>query len=81
MVGSVPLLKGGVIQFKENHKWCGCFGMIKEWKEVGTEDPLVKDIRYMVGVPTPEGTAYIYVMDSENAMEFIGMAKLIFKDE
>ena len=77
---NVPMLKGGVIQFKENHKWCGCLGIITEFKTVNTEDPLVQDVRFMVGVPAPEGTAYIYVMDSENAMEFIGMAKLIFKD-
>lgn len=79
-MSNVPMLKGGVVQFNEKHKWCGCLGIIKEYKIVNTEDPLVQDVRYMVGVPTPEGTAYIYVMDSENAMEFIGMAKLIFKD-
>ena len=61
-----------VVQFNENHKWRGCLGIINDIKICGD------DIRYTVGVPTPmEGTAFIYVMDSENAIELIGQAVLI----
>lgn len=61
-----------VVQFNENHKWRGSLGIINEIKRCGD------DIRYMVGVPAPmEGTAFIYVMDSENAIELIGQAVLV----
>lgn len=64
-----------VVQFNENHKWRGSLGIIGEVKICGD------DIRYMVGVPIPQqGTAYIYVMKSENAIEYIGQAVLIIKD-
>ena len=59
--------KYDVIQFNENHKWRGCLGIITEIKDCGENG-----IRYMIGVPTPrEGTAYIFVMDKENAIEKI----------
>lgn len=65
--------KGDVVQFNEKHKWCGSFGIITEAKDCGKNG-----IRYMVGVPAPmEGTAYIFVMDSEEAIEYIGRAILI----
>lgn len=65
-----------VVQFNENHKWCGCLGIIREVKDCG-----VNGIRYMVGVPSPmQGTAFIFVMDNENAIEYIGQAVLILKD-
>ena len=36
----------------------------------------------MIGVPEPmQGTAFIYVMESENAIEYIGKAVLTLKDE
>lgn len=61
-----------VVQFNENHKWRGSLGIINEIKPCGD------GIRYMVGVPAPmEGTAFIYVMDSENAIELIGQAVLV----
>lgn len=61
-----------VVQFNENHKWRGSLGIINDIKICGD------DIRYTVGVPTPmEGTAFIYVMDSENAIELIGQAVLV----
>lgn len=61
-----------VVQFNENHKWRGSLGIINEIKRCGD------DIRYMVGVPAPmKGTAFIYVMDSENAIELIGQAVLV----
>lgn len=67
--------KDDVVQFTENHKWCGCLGIIREVKVCG------EDKRYMVGIPIPQqGTAFIYVMESENAIEKIGKAVLIMKD-
>lgn len=68
--------KGMVVQFNENHKWIGSLGIITEVKKCGD------DTRYMVGVPDPmQGTAFIYVMGSENAIEYIGEAVLTLKDE
>ena len=66
------LNKGAVVQFNENHKWCGSLGIIYEVKQC-------KDyIRYMVGVPIPmKGTAYIFVTDKENAIEYVGEALLM----
>lgn len=67
---------GDVVQFNENHKWCGCLGIVREVKDCGD------DVRYMVGVPAPlQGTAFIYVMENENAIELIGKAVLVLKDE
>ena len=64
-----------VVQFNEKHKWCGSFGIIYEIKKCGN------DTRYMIGVHAPmQGTAFIYVMESENAIEYIGEASLILKD-
>lgn len=68
--------KGDVVQFNENHKWIGSLGIITEVKDCGD------DIRYMVGVPEPmQGTAFIFIMESENAIEYIGKAVLTLKDE
>lgn len=65
-----------VVQFNENHKWCGCLGIINEVKKCGN------DVRYMVGVPAPmKGTAFIFVMKSENSIEYIGKAVLVLKEE
>lgn len=73
-----------VVQFNENHKWRGCLGIIRDIKRIYNPDPTgnkVNDIRYMVGVPAPmQGIAFIYVMESENAIEYIGEALLILKD-
>lgn len=67
---------GDVVQFNENHKWCGCLGIIREVKDCGD------DVRYMVGVPVPmKGTAFIFAMESENVIEYIGKAVLVLKDE
>lgn len=61
-----------VVQFNENHKWCGALGIITEVKNCGKNG-----IRYMVGVPIPlKGIAYIFVMDNENVIEFVGKSKL-----
>lgn len=66
---------GDVVQFIENHKWCGCLGIITEIKDCGD------DIRYMIAVPTPgeqpPATAYIFSMGSKNEFEVVGRAVLI----
>lgn len=70
-----------VVQFNENHKWRGCLGIITEKKEIHNEDLQSEgknDIRFMVAVPVPQGgTAYIFVMASEFAIEYVGSAILI----
>ena len=69
--------KGDVVQFNENHKWCGSLGIIREVKDCKSNG-----IRYMVGVPAPmQGTAFIFVMDNENAIEYIGKAVMTIKDD
>ena len=68
--------KNDVVQFNENHKWCGCLGIVNEIKQCDN------DTRYMVGIPIPQqGTAFIFVMESENAIELIGKAILTLKEE
>lgn len=68
--------KNDVVQFNENHKWCGCIGIILEVKECND------DVRYMVGIPIPEkGTAFIFVMEKENTIEYIGQAVMIAEDD
>ena len=62
-----------VVQFIENHKWCGCLGIIEENKGEGHPR------RYLIGVPIPErGTAFIY--DDGSSIERIGKAVMI-RDE
>lgn len=68
-----------VVQFTENHKWCGCFGMISNINRCGD------DTRYMVGVPMPRNdgktsTAYIFCMESENEIEYIGRPVMVLSD-
>ena len=64
-----------VVQFTENHKCCGCLGIITEVKDCNN------DTRYMIGVPVPQsGTAYIFSMESENEFEFIGRAIMVVGD-
>ena len=61
-----------VVQFTENHKWCGCFGYIDEIKEYDD------NVRYMIGVPIPDnGTAFIFSMKSKNEFEYVGKAVLV----
>lgn len=70
-----------VIQFTENHKWSGSLGIITERLICNDPKSNSTDVRYQIAVPIPQqGTAYIYVMESENAFEFIGKAVLIPKD-
>ena len=62
-----------VVQFTENHKWCGCLGIIEEDKGKGHPR------RYLIGVPIPDsGTAYIF--DDGSSIELIGKAVMI-RDE
>ncbi len=74
-----------VVQFNENHKWCGSLGIIYEKKEIHNNKLAGEgnnDIRYMVGLPSPGiGTAYIYVLQSEFVIEYIGQALLIDKEK
>lgn len=65
-----------VVQFNENHKWCGSLGIITEIK-----DCKENGIRYMVGVPIPQqGAVFIFVMAHENAIEYVGKAIMTLKD-
>jgi len=48
--------KDDVVQFNENHKWCGCFGIIDEIKDCGENGK-----RYMVGVPMPQQRNSLYI--------------------
>lgn len=62
-----------VVQFTENHKWCGVLGIITEDKGIGHPR------RYTIGVPIPQkGTAYIF--DDGNGIERIGTAVLVIGD-
>lgn len=76
---------GSVIQFNENHKWCGSLGIITEVKEIHNDKLKgegVNDTRFMIGVPIPQqGTAFIFVLDSEFAIEYIGEAILTAKKD
>jgi len=72
----VGFAKDDVVQFNENHKWCGSLGIVDEVK------PITNDVRYMVGVPMPmQGTAYIFVKESDNAIDRIGKASLVYVSE
>lgn len=64
---------GDVVQFNENHKWCGSLGIIEKVKgNCG---------RYMIGVPIPEkGTAYIFVNERDNVIEYVGKAVLMAEE-
>lgn len=72
MQGGVKVQLGDVVQFNEKHKWCGALGIITEIK-----DCKQNGIRYMIGVPVPQqGTAYIFSMDNEQEIEYVGRAVL-----
>lgn len=63
---------GDVVQFNERHKWAGSLGIITEVKDYAEEPEM---IRYLVAVPIPDkGIAFIYVLSSECAIEYIGEA-------
>lgn len=82
--------KGDVIQFNERHKWTGTLGIITEVKEVYTHDQTGevdgKDIKYMVAIPKPVSgievaTIYIYTMQDENEIEYIGRTHFELADK
>ena len=65
-----------VVQFNENHKWCPALGIVDEVKKIKD------DTRYMIAVPIPDkGTAYIYVLESDNSIEKIGKAVIVYGEE
>ena len=76
---------GDVVQFNENHEWCGCLGFIDNFKPIYNPDLKAEghnDFSFMVGVPIPNsGTAYVFVLASENAIERIGEARFLPKKE
>lgn len=62
-------MKKKVVQFNENHKWCGAFGFISE----------ITNDRVMIGVPVPlQGTAYIFC--EEKDYDIIGETDLLPAD-
>ena len=66
------MIIGDVVQFNEKHKWCGSLGIITDIKNCGDNG-----IRYMIGVPCPmQGTAYIFSMDKDQEIEYVGRAVL-----
>ncbi len=68
--------KGDIVQFIENHDWCGSLGIVDEVKKCGD------DIRYMIGVPVPmQGTAFIYSMKNDCEFEKVGKAVLVLKED
>ena len=66
------LHKGDVIQFNNNHKWCGCFGFVDDVKES------VDDVLYLIGVPVPgKGMQYIASMVTNDEFNYVGRAAMI----
>ncbi len=67
------LKQNDVVQFNENHKWCGVLGIVDEVRK------LEKDTKYLIGVPVPRSDcvniAYISIMQSDMALERIGVAE------
>lgn len=64
---------GDVVKFVEKHKWCGCLGFVKERKQYSDGR-----VRLMVGVPVPQqGVAYIFTMEDEKEVEYVGLAVLV----
>ena len=72
----MTLNKYDVVQFNENHQWCGAIGFIDGIKD------LCDDIRYMIGVQIPmQGVTYIFSLKSKDELEYIGHMTLIPKSE
>lgn len=58
--------KYDVVQFNENHQWCGAIGYVNE----------ISDVKIMIGVIAPkQGTAFVYA--TEKDLEYIGKMVLI----
>lgn len=45
-----------VVQFNDNHKWCGCLGIISEVKDCGKNGT-----RYLIGVPMPQQRNSVHI--------------------
>lgn len=57
-----------VVQFNENHKWRGCFGIITEIKKIhnaNLKGEGINDTRVMIGVPVPQQRNSIYICISK----------------
>lgn len=69
--------KKTVIQFNENHKWCGCFGYIHSLKA---------QKYYMIAVPIPsnekeKGTNTAFIYAGKEDFDVIGKTDLILGDD
>ena len=74
----MTIKKNDVVQFTEDHKWCGCLGIVSEVKSVTSGH------RYMIGAPIPNNqgkaqTAFIF--DNGDNIERIGIAALVLKED
>lgn len=64
------IMENDVVQFIENHKWCGCLGIVSE----------IKSDKIMVGVPIPEqGIAYIFCKNED--IELVGISVFEFANK
>ena len=75
----MKIRKKDVVQFTENHRWCGCLGIVSEVKKL----PGGKT-RYMIGVPMPSNdgkTSTAYIFDDGSNIERIGAAILVQSEE
>lgn len=61
-----------VIQFNENHKWCGCLGIIDEYKESSGI--------YLIYIDVPE-QGLIYVRAKREDFDYIGETNLFIDSE
>ena len=60
--------KNDVVQFKDQHKWRGCFGTITSVKEQRGDN------LYMIGVPVPSG-GVAFILSPESKCEFVWIGK------
>lgn len=68
MIDKMVNMINKVVQFTENHKWCGCLGIISD-ANIDTDS-------YLIGIPIPDqGTAYIFAQLED--FEIIGDAVLV----
>ena len=63
-----------VIQFTENHKWCGCLGIVLNDK--GYDHPR----RYVIGVPVP-GNGIEYIFCDGSNIERVGEAVMVERED
>lgn len=64
---------GEVVQFIEEHKWAGCFGVINEVTEYNGAT------RYLIAIPTPSGVIFVYSNAADHEFEYVGKALLTIK--